>query len=328
MAKSNDAKTKAALEERIRKEEEENKAQEEKDTETQKKKTGPTKKDDEGISEDSLAALAASASSTTLFRPKSVEASPNDDVEYLDYMQDQRNKCENCKAALKAMYCLQCKMDICITCSSKLHLEPETKVHKRIDFRSKKEFLEKASVVGTKEHRAVAGKPKVEEDVVSQDVVIHGGVSARRQASIDEEEKLAASRKAREEEKILINDLITLEGGLVMFKIPRSGKAKLCKFFLVKDDEEKYFVRWESKKKKATECVIYLAEVQILKGQMTELFRKKQHQKDFGNAVGRSFSVVSTKRSLDIVAQKDEDYEMWMRALTHLTGKSEENKEV
>jgi hypothetical protein len=126
-----------------------------------------------------------------------------------------------------------------------------------------------------------------------------------------------ASRAApSKEEERLLDNILLLEEGTEMTKVPRFGEAKKTTVKLMKTSLGAYFVRWSSQTKAAGECTIMLAEAQLLPGQQTEIFKKKKAQ--LGHQQNLSFSLVSKDRHLDVVCANEKDFERWFSTLSAL----------
>jgi len=134
---------------------------------------------------------------------------------------------------------------------------------------------------------------------------------------------LARAQREEEEKQRLDSqadlqaDLRKLEVGVTMWKLPHHGDAKQTKFYLTKQGDM-YVVSYDSKKKSEEDSCFPLASLQLERGQTTALFKEKKFQKQFGNQASLSFSLLSPKRTLDVVAFADEDYQSWIRAFSAL----------
>ena len=90
--------------------------------------------------------------------------------------------CENCAKRNKALYCTECEIDICITCSTKLHQSKEKRGHRRV-------ALAKKNLLAGGAHSSV---PTIHEAVLGA-----ASLSSVNEASSSDEEEVAAARVRR-----------------------------------------------------------------------------------------------------------------------------------
>jgi curved DNA-binding protein CbpA len=57
------------------------------------------------------------------------------------FLSDESNYCKNCQGRIKALYCVLCKKDYCLGCSTTVHNTPELRLHVRVVTNKKKDFL-------------------------------------------------------------------------------------------------------------------------------------------------------------------------------------------
>ena len=106
--------------------------------------------------------------------------------------------------------------------------------------------------------------------------------------------------------------------GVMMTKIPRSGSPKLLAVKIEPDNGSSgggsgggaWVLRWDSKSKKASECCMVLRETELVRGMVAGQFRKVKWRNQFAGAKSRVLSFLGPKRSLELVAQNDEELEL------------------
>jgi hypothetical protein len=101
-----------------------------------------------------------------------------------------------------------------------------------------------------------------------------------------------------------------------MYKLPRSGGAKLKKIVIVESgaSDGGWAVQWAPRKKKSEEFP--LAGCELHEGQDAGLFaKKKKFRTRFADAAELSFSLVGAKRSLDLVCESADDYAAFIARL-------------
>lgn len=91
--------------------------------------------------------------------------------------------CDHCAKRNKALYCTECKIDICIACSTKLHQSSEMRGHRRVAM-AKKNLL-------------VGGGPGA-VPTIHEAVMRAAAASSVDEASSSDEEEVAAERARRE----------------------------------------------------------------------------------------------------------------------------------
>jgi hypothetical protein len=140
---------------------------------------------------------------------------------------------------------------------------------------------------------------------------VSANVLRRASASKSTEQPPEKSR----EELLYENYRALAANGIAFTKIGRSGKPKLTLIFITQNEEGGMFMQWESKKKSLEDSSFYLPECQLFLGPKAGLFTKPKYQKLFANRADSCFSVVAPHRSLDLVAEKAADYEVFVTVL-------------
>lgn len=159
----------------------------------------------------------------------------------------------------------------------------------------------------------------------------------RLRAVAEAEAEAEAQRQAAEAERIAAEEAEAAEAreaaevqagleGLDFLKIPRSGGAKLTHVHLFDaadpadaDAPADWYVTWGSKKKSAEESRLRVSECDLMLGQGGGLFLStKKWRTEFGRQSARCFSILAPQRSLDLVAQSDEDFDLFVSMLRRL----------
>jgi len=142
------------------------------------------------------------------------------------------------------------------------------------------------------------------------------------------EEKLDRQRKYEEKLRLSLKEdsVATLSKGSSLIKIPHKGKAKSTMIFLEKD-KDKWILRWDSKNKSKEDASIELGkDCCITLGHVSGLFLNKDISKEFPDE-SVCFSIVGSKRTLDLVASDHRDLKVWLEALEYVGVKRGEGKE-
>lgn len=114
-----------------------------------------------------------------------------------------------------------------------------------------------------------------------------------------------------------------LQGGVSLLKIPRRGAPKQTMFYLTRGVDGQHVMRWESKKKKSEEACVNVQVCSLILGQGGGQFAKradkllKEHP-EVAQLSPLSFSVMSPKRSVDVIALSEVDYDAWVQCLRPL----------
>ena len=135
----------------------------------------------------------------------------------------------------------------------------------------------------------------------------------------EQSESMAISSMLHELEQLEEEEEMMLRMGLEVRKVPRMGKSKVVKMYLDKNDAGEWIVRWDSKKKNKDEATIPLSGCKVVTGLQAGLFLKPENSERFSAQRNCCFSVITTDRTLDVVAMTFSDQDLWTRTLIRLS---------
>lgn len=126
-----------------------------------------------------------------------------------------------------------------------------------------------------------------------------------------QQERAAARAKFMEQVK---NDLVVLAAGSKLLKIPHRGTPKLTTMF-VHQEGDNYVLSWHSKTKGKSKTSFILKDCKLYLGQGQGLFKKRNItiDGDLSTHSRMSFSLVTSTRTIDLMAQDSDSYDRWLR---------------
>jgi len=141
-------------------------------------------------------------------------------------------------------------------------------------------------------------------------------VESMRKMSIEHKEQKSLLQSERQ--RVLQEDLGILANGTFLLKVGHRGPAKKTKFYVQSVDDQ-WVVRWDSKSKSANESTFLLKECLCALGQGQGLFKERSNikalkSKDDGHS-RLSFTLMFQERTVDVMAEKQEDFDRWCRVL-------------
>jgi len=146
--------------------------------------------------------------------------------------------------------------------------------------------------------------------------------SLRRMSTID------TKRHATELEQSSNMQMEYCIAGLQYYKIPfNRGSARLTTIKLTQAPNNQWYVSWLSKRKKPEHAQILINNATLALNQSAGIFKhpkqgSKWRQQFSGDSIKRSFSIVTSERSLDLVAEKSDDYDAFVSVFRKLPFKS------
>jgi len=146
-----------------------------------------------------------------------------------------------------------------------------------------------------------------------------GNVENMRKMSIEHKEQKQLLQSERQ--RVLQEDLSILANGTILLKVPHRGPARKTKFY-VKNAKEQWVVYWDSKNKSKEETTFPLKECLCALGQGQGLFKERSSigvlkSKDVGHS-RLSFTLMFQERTVDVMAETQEDFDRWCRVLRHV----------
>ena len=127
---------------------------------------------------------------------------------------------------------------------------------------------------------------------------------------------MLAELEALEEEEA--EEEMVLKMGVDVTKVPRSGKPKVVRMYLDKNEADEWIVRWDSKKKSKEAACILLSQCKVVVGLGAGLFLKPEHQGRFAQQRNCCFSLIAPGRTLDVCTTTFSDQQTWTKTLSRL----------
>lgn len=134
------------------------------------------------------------------------------------------------------------------------------------------------------------------------------------QCSRDQFQQDRATQRAKFTEQVK-QDLVVLAAGSKLLKIPHKGTPKLTTMFVQKDEQGNYVMSWNSKTKGKAKTSFTIKSCKLYLGQGQGLFKKRNISidGDLSTHSRMSFSLITSTRTIDLMAQDSESYERWLR---------------
>lgn len=154
-------------------------------------------------------------------------------------------------------------------------------------------------------------------DLEKREIAVKDEIS-RNFKRVMSEKKIAENQRLRE-------DLASLKKGCKLLKIPHRGQPKSTTFYITTNDNGDYICYWSSKTKSRLQCTFVLQNCGLYLGQGQGLFKKRNLTMEPGNEGAKpaahsrlSFSLVTEKRTVDLMALDSECFERILRVLKYV----------
>merc|ERR1712166_700848 len=126
----------------------------------------------------------------------------------------------------------------------------------------------------------------------------------------------SVAEKKKKYHELVKSDVEILKKGCKLLKIPHRGQPKNTMCFINANDNGDYVCYWSSKTKSRSQCTFLLRDCGLYLGQGQGLFKKRnlimEPEAADSKAHSRlSFSLITDKRTVDMVAPDGEIFERW-----------------
>lgn len=173
--------------------------------------------------------------------------------------------------------------------------------------------------------------PFLKEHIKSTPVSTMGRLMNLEKKKVEDLRKLSVENKERkallnsEKQRILEEDIQLLTKGTTLLKVPHRGPARKTKFFIKHVQKgNQWYIYWASKNKSREETMFPLKECLCALGQGQGLFKERSsigvlnRKKDEQGHSRLSFTLMFQERTVDVMAETQEDFDRWCRVLRYV----------